>query len=741
MNRKWLNRQLLSYVPIFLLMALFIAYLSFFTLSEMSKRSSEQVNEVATSRLLQLVDYSLQEIDKLMIKEISDNPRLLRFFYAGEESALKESEASETIRSWTIINPMIQSVYLYRRSDDIVLTNKMRIPLGQFSDAEFLIQHRQSKPDKPWIGPRDYIGSSLQSRTDKVVSLVKEVPFINGELGVLVVNVSTNAIEGLLNPGDAAQVSFVDLLAEDGHPIHERSEGHSFKILTEQQSDYTGWTIRSGIQSVKWINLSEGSIVATIVVGILSIVISAIWFVYVTRLNYKPIGIIMKRITTSARFKEGGLVDPKHHELAIIDHALDKLIRQSIDYEKTHEEDLIYRRKVFFQEVLQGERIVTAEGWPQEMKRLQLPEHSLPVIVIAIEIDQFAVFSKSYDHRDQNLLKFAVSNVVRELAQSLELYVREEWTESNQLDVLIMGKEDNKPTLKDVLTFGEQLRLWVKEHLAFSITIGVGNFASKPEQILLSCEQAEDALKKKIVIGSNQIILFEDGPEEQALPSILEYLPDIHQISRMYRMGESKWQEAYEHLFQALRSAALNRDDAVTLINVFLVTLHREMLELPSEYKEMWRNKMMPQINEAFAAFEMIDELQASLLIPLHQFDAAMKKMRESRQYVSIVEQVRCYIDYNYANPDLSLAHLGDVFDTNPKYLSYIFKEQLGVKFVDYLAVERMKQAKKLLKSTEAPIPDIAERVGYVHAVSFNRVFKKIVGTTPGGYRSSAQKA
>ncbi|MCL6460021.1 MAG: hypothetical protein K6T85_18675, partial [Gorillibacterium sp.] len=168
MNRRWFIRQLISYIPIFLLVTSFLAYISFFSLTEMLKKSSQQVNELATDRLLQLVDYSLQEIDKLVIKEMSDNPKLIRFFYTGKNTVMEESEASEVIRSWTIMNPFIHSVYLYRKSDEVVLTNNIRIPVTAFSDREFLNQQSQKTVTGAWTNLRIYTDPSFQGRTEQV---------------------------------------------------------------------------------------------------------------------------------------------------------------------------------------------------------------------------------------------------------------------------------------------------------------------------------------------------------------------------------------------------------------------------------------------------------------------------------------------------------------------------------------------------------------------------------------------
>lgn len=740
MNRKWFYRQLISYVPIFLLITSFLAYIAFFSLSEMSKKSAQQINEMATGRLLQLVDHSLQEIDKLVLKEMSDNSRLLRYFYGGNAAVLKESEASDTIRSWMVFNPLIHSAYLYRKSDDIVLTNTLRVPLSQFADAEFLIQQTRDRTYKPWSNPRMYRDSTFQGRTEQVVSMVKPVPVSSGELGVLVVNVKTSDLQAILNPPSDSQLSFIELYDSKGLPFRQRAADANLKVLTELRSDYTGWTIRSGIGQFRLSDFSESNLITTVAIAVLSIVIGTVWFIFVIRLNYKPIGTIMDRLKSATQLK-GKVPDAEDsHELQIIETALDNLIRQSIDYEKAHEEDLLYRRKVFFHEVLQGNRTFGPGEWERELEILQLPSHMKQFRVVLIEIDKYARFCSEYNQRDQNLLKFAMGNIVKEMASSMSFTVWMEWLESSRLGLLFMGDQAEEQSSRPVAELCERIRSWVQQHLKFSVTIGIGDAVDKPEHILLSFGQAEDALENKIFAGTNRVILFEETPDDPLYSPIHEYLPEIRRITRMYRMGEPEWQDAFNELFRSFRHGGLSRDDVVTLVNVVMMTFFREIAELPMEYKELWKTSAMPAMNDAFVAFDSVEEVRVSFLESLRSFENRMKELRESRQYVSVVEQVRRYIDENYGNPDLSLAHLGDAFAVNPKYLSYMFKEQLGVKFVDYLATVRMEYAKGLLESTDYSIPDIANRVGYVHAVSFNRVFKKMVGQTPGEYRSRSRK-
>lgn len=734
MNQRWFIRQLFSYVPIFLLITSFLAYITFFSLTEMAKQSSQQVNELATERLLQLVDYSLQDIDKLVIKDLNNNSQFIRFFYAGKNKVIEESEASETIRSWTVINHFIHSVYLYRKNDDIVLTNTIRVPMTAFTDADFLKEQIEKDSVGAWTNPRTYHEPSFQGRNEKVVSLVKKVPFTNGELGMVVVNVKTSSLETILRPNSDSNVSLIELYDTEGRAFRPQHTEQNLKVLTELRSSYTNWVIRSGSAPFKFMDYSDSSIVTSISVGLLSIVIGMLWFIFAIRMNYKPIGTIMNRLKTVSTLKNNGLISANSHELQIIELAIDSLIQQSIDYEKTHEEDLILRRRVLFHDVLQGNRIVKTEEWRKEFNQFHSPSGTNFFRIALIEIDNYSLFCSEYHQRDKNLLKFSMGNVAREMAASMKLSIWLEWLEGKHMGILFM--DDHPIQTPRLLRMLERYREWVEQHLKHTVTIGVGDLVEESENLRIAYGQAEEALEKKIITGANQVILYGRVIDDSPNVPIHEFVLGIREVSRMYRTGESQWIEVFNELFHALRLGNMSKNTAVTIVNLLLNTFHREMMELPEEYLVLWKNGTMPAMNDAFAEFESLEKVRISFLAALCSFEEQIKASREAKQYAPIVEQIRNYIDQHYTNPDISLTHLGEVFNTNPKYISFIFKEQLGVNFMNYLTDVRVEQAKLLLLSTDDLIPDIAAQVGYIHVVSFNRVFKKVVGMTPGGYRN-----
>jgi two-component system response regulator YesN len=84
---------------------------------------------------------------------------------------------------------------------------------------------------------------------------------------------------------------------------------------------------------------------------------------------------------------------------------------------------------------------------------------------------------------------------------------------------------------------------------------------------------------------------------------------------------------------------------------------------------------------------------------------------------------------------DLSLTAVAQSIGLAPNYLSELFKEVLGVNFVEYLGRVRTQEAKRLLIHTKLSIKDISTLVGYSSVEYFYKVFKAREGHTPNAYR------
>ena len=87
-------------------------------------------------------------------------------------------------------------------------------------------------------------------------------------------------------------------------------------------------------------------------------------------------------------------------------------------------------------------------------------------------------------------------------------------------------------------------------------------------------------------------------------------------------------------------------------------------------------------------------------------------------------------MDSDYADL-ITLDFLSDMFYINSYYLSTLFKEKNGMKYVDYLNGLRIEAAKTLMQTTDRRAATISRLVGYDNEKYFYRVFKKFTDLTP----------
>lgn len=119
-------------------------------------------------------------------------------------------------------------------------------------------------------------------------------------------------------------------------------------------------------------------------------------------------------------------------------------------------------------------------------------------------------------------------------------------------------------------------------------------------------------------------------------------------------------------------------------------------------------------------------------------FDGLMEKCREmikNRAWAekseknNVIEQIKEYVAANYMN-DVTIAEIGRRFNISPSYISRIFREKTGQKYIDFVTCVRMEKAMELLRRG-LPVKEVSERVGYMSEKHFSKTFRKHFNCLP----------
>lgn len=104
-----------------------------------------------------------------------------------------------------------------------------------------------------------------------------------------------------------------------------------------------------------------------------------------------------------------------------------------------------------------------------------------------------------------------------------------------------------------------------------------------------------------------------------------------------------------------------------------------------------------------------------------------------------MIRNTTAYIAAHLAE-ELSLESIAEAVNTNPSYLSRVFKRERGETLTEYITKARIEKAKTLLQMPDSLIYHVADAVGFRDAAYFSTIFKKYVGVSPKSYKQRHMK-
>jgi AraC family transcriptional regulator len=104
------------------------------------------------------------------------------------------------------------------------------------------------------------------------------------------------------------------------------------------------------------------------------------------------------------------------------------------------------------------------------------------------------------------------------------------------------------------------------------------------------------------------------------------------------------------------------------------------------------------------------------------------------------VRQLKQHVDANLS-ATLRIKDVARVLGMSESHFSRSFGHHFGFPFGAYVRCRRIEMAKRLMRTTEAPLCEIALSCGMTDQSHFTRVFRKITGQPPNAWRQSRRDA
>lgn len=393
------------------------------------------------------------------------------------------------------------------------------------------------------------------------------------------------------------------------------------------------------------------------------------------------------------------------------------------------------RGQRLYHDLLTGRIILTEAQYLLRMSELQLSHRFDRIGVFLAEIDGQAAFAAQYPAGGRQLLRYAMEQSLQELAGAHGLSARLVWMKPHRLACVLHLGSSVRESSEPVAGLIEDWQRWVRQYLRMSVSVGIGADSRTIETVAESYRSAYDNLSLKPVFGAGARIDDTCSSCKRSLDSYAD-LQALEQVVRSLRLMEEDWQGKLALWFQSLREGRVTKRELTMLVHSAMVQMEKEVSVLPANIQIHWKEVFIPRLAELKEQVETLDELEAGLLDQWSAFAHVLEKEREARRPYHLAMQAKAYVDRHFTEPSLSLAAVSSALQVRPSSLSQIFKEELGIKFVDYVIQSRLEHAKRMLAETDEPIQSIAEQSGYPNHISFYRAFKKVLDIPPGEYRS-----
>ncbi|MFC4598724.1 helix-turn-helix domain-containing protein [Cohnella hongkongensis] len=740
MNRTWFTRMLLSYVPAFFILSGFLFFIFFKMLSDSNAAAARKSNEFVAKQAQMIIDSSLAAIDQKITLEMLRNRTVLSYFTeASVDDLTLQVGVMNELSEWKIANPLIHSVYMVR-ADRTILSMSTTYSSDSYPDAPF-IESALRSPNSRWSDVRLYKELASEKGTP-VVTLTRSVSIFSGKYGLIVVNVNAAALQALVremyDPSVTrlrlydGQGSDIFALAGRALPAPTKSE----TMASEAVSDYTGWRLVSELTNARMISWLLSTFNVWFVMGLVVCGGALCWIVWMTRQNYRPIRNLVAQLRSYSEDEKPEGKRSFDGEFRLINRAVENMIDQNTRFQLQLHEDLKVKRNFFMYELLEGRRQVRMEQWEREAGNCGWPKAFGKVRIAVLEIDGSVTWRRTFTSGEQDEWKRAVESIVTRRTEAYGQYhVWQLWTRFHQLAVILMGSDDSAD--EDMLAVIQDWHERIRTDIPFDLTIGLGDPVEHPENIHDAYQEALESLQYKAIEGGNRLLVYR--PASAGNEGGFGHHKRIESIVDQLKLSDGKWRVGLRALFRQMEQERSSREEIDHAMNYLAFTLGKAVDGMGEDYRKLWFEEWMPALHRTLNEVELLGEISRSVFEVLERFEETKERLRGAKSQGALIREVKAYIESDYANPSLSLDLLSERFGISGKYLSRLFKEEFGLKFVDFLIDLRIRQARKQLTETNDSVQEIAERLGYSSPISFARTFKKVVGVPPGDYRKDTQ--
>ena len=440
-------------------------------------------------------------------------------------------------------------------------------------------------------------------------------------------------------------------------------------------------------------------------------------------MQFRAMDFVLKPVVPSEMKEICGKMKERFEQQIKKQEELQKLKQQVED-----SKELIHER--FLMDILAGD--IDEQGYKERAEFLGIKYRGEYFRVALIQVENHANNLKFKNEEERQLFIKTVENTIKETMDFNGLsgvYLFHHTTED--FIYFCNGGEDQKEDQKIIHNGLASIKEAVETKVGVMLTIGLGNLAAGVQNIAVSYNQAKTALRYKILLGPGNIFCISDFEGSR---SEIDLDVDLEEVSLLVKTEQrSKVLDHIDMMFERIEKAKKKPDlsRVYMFCDKYATALISVLEDQGISISEFFSANSNPMVH--IKAQKDLDALKAWLK---NLFDNIFDKMIKNRagRDINIVEKIKQYIQEEYKN-DVNYVTIGETFGYSANYLSQVFKKETSLTLNEYIRNVRIMNAKRLIKTTNLKIFEVAAGVGFSDQQYFCSVFRKSVGVTPSEYR------
>lgn len=445
---------------------------------------------------------------------------------------------------------------------------------------------------------------------------------------------------------------------------------------------------------------------------------------YLMRLNYNPLQRLVKLFSLSEENSKGGTAEENRRENEY--RYLEEKVRSLFEERSRFRQEMDYMDQVvkeYHLTNLMKNSPEMLEDSP-ELKNIRKLFQDRFCMVLLLQMEKCSGEDERNVIQTNNLRRFIVRNVFEEGIGECYSYRTVSLGDTVAMVIRLDGPQSAESGFQDTI---EQYQQFIKEHFHFGVRAAAGGVHKGSDGIHLSYEEAcraSDFLKWEDVdyIGYRDI----GGQEVSRYDYPLE--TEEHIIAALVSQNPTAAVSMIEKVLDA--NALLNRDAPELNLCLFYHmcgTLRRAAERMGKSGSQLSPLNQISGKNPPGTNREFLRQAAQGLA-------AEPEKAEEADQNQELCQKVLSYVQTHYNDPDLNVAQTGIHFHMTSAYLSAMLKKQTGKSLLKIINETRIEEAKKLL-AQGISVSETGIRTSFRDSSSFIRLFRQMVGVTPGGFR------